>query len=192
MKKLSILFGAFFLTAVAAAQASAEWRGQADGLFWLDMPDGWIWTEEKGGVTVSELDGSDTIAVRFEKIQGAEGSGRDLVTQAWENRRREVAERNGKSVMKVERRIDGVFALQTGFLISTSAGIRQATSVVFFNKGYLFDIYFDAPREIFRLEMEKIVDTWRFEKPEEPKEKDETAAASESPDAQPQGGEDVS
>ena len=192
MKKRDILFGALFLTAVVAAPACAEWRGQADGLFWLDVPDTWIWTEEKGGVTVSELDGSDKIAIRFEKIQGAEGSGRDLVTQARDDRRRKVAERNGKSVTKVERRIDGVFALQTGFLISTSEGMRQATSVVFFNKGCLFDIYFEAPHEIFRLEMEKIIDTWRFEKPEEPKEEDEKAAGSEGPDTRSQGGEDVS
>jgi len=81
-------------------------------------------------------------------------------------------------VMRAERRIDGVFALQTGFLILSSGGMRQATSLVFFHKGYLFDVYLEAPREVFRIEMERIVDTWRFEKPEEPEEEGSSSSTS--------------
>jgi|GEM_PF-2394424 len=174
MKQAVIASAVFFLFSVLAAPSFGEVRGQAQGLFWLDVPQGWIWTEEKGQVTVSEFDGSGRILIRFEKVEGPEDSGHDLVYEARDDRRREVAGRNGKSVMRVERRIDGVFALQTGFLILTGQGVRQATSFVFFHKGYLFDIYFEAPREIFRLEMERIVDTWSFEKPEEPRQEDET------------------
>ncbi len=174
MKRQTVFFAAFFSLVISAAPSFAEVHGEREGLFWLDVPDGWLWTQEKGQVTVSELDGSGKILIRYEKVEGFVGSGRDLVFEARDDRRREVAGRRGKSVMKVERRIDGVFALQTGFLILTRGGMWQATSFVFFHKGYLFDVYFEAPREIFRLEMEKIVDTWRFEKPEEPEEESGT------------------
>ncbi len=174
MKKTVITSGILFLLFLLAAPSFGEIRGQAEGLFWLDLPEAWLWTEEAGQVLVSELNGSGRILIRFEKVEGFEGSGRDLVFEARDDRRREVAGRRGKSVLRVERRVDGVFALQTGFLIFTDRGMRQATSLAFFHKGYLFDIYFEASREIFRIEMEKIVDTWRFEKPEEPEEEDET------------------
>jgi len=174
MKRSLLASGVLCAFLLFPGPSFGEVRGQAQGLFWLDVPQEWLWTQEKGQVVLSELNGSGRIEIRFEKVEGFEGSARDLVSEARDDRRREVADRHGKSVMRIERRVDGVFALQTGFLISTDRGIQQATSIVFFHKGYLFDVYFEAPREVFRIEMERIVDTWSFEKPEEPQEDDET------------------
>jgi len=174
MKPPFLISGIIFLV-LLAAPAEAEVRGHSGELFWLDVPEGWAWAEEEGGVTLSEIDGSGEITIRFEEVEGIKDpiAARELTYGARDDRRYEVAERNGKSVMKRERRLDGVFTLHTSFLIFTPQGMRQATSLVSFNKGHLFDIYFEATHEVFRLEMEKIVDTWSFEKPEEPEEFEE-------------------
>ncbi|MGE5280023.1 MAG: hypothetical protein ACM3L6_04690 [Deltaproteobacteria bacterium] len=164
-----------FAVLAAPSCVRAEMRGESAGLFWIDVPEGWVWTQEPGRVTIAEFNGSDRIVIRFAPVENVAdaAAARQLVFDAREDRRREVVARHGKSVMRVERHMDGVFALQTGFLLFTPEGMRQATSIVFFSKGHLFDVYFEAPREVFRLEMEKIIETWRFTEPPAEKSEDD-------------------
>lgn len=164
----------FVLAVVWANQARAEVRAHARGFFWIDVPEEWQWAEDRDGATIASPNGRPSIRIDFVSTDGVDTpqDERKLLQDTMARRIAEVGSRNGKPVLRVERRLGGAFALQAGFLISTPEGMRQATAIVFFRNGYLFDIYFEAWREFQRLEMEKIIDTMTFEPPraEEPKE----------------------
>ncbi len=150
----------------------AELKHDSKELFWMVLPDGWQWYEDNEGVTIMNPESTRSLRIDFVASDGIT-TGQDemeLVEGAMSSRTQEVASRNGKTVMKVDRKIDGAFALQRGFLISAPEGMRQATAIVFFKKRHLFSIYFEAPREFQRMEMEAIVNTITFEPPAPPKE----------------------
>lgn len=160
------------------ATAFAEVVGSKDGLFWMDVPQGWQWYEDNGGVTVVNPTGNHAIRIDIEARDGIriDEDAKQLVRDAMAAKIQEVALHNGKAVLKTQRKVDGVFSLQSGFIISASDGMRQATAVIFFHGRYLFNIYFEASREFQRLEMEAIVDTIKFEPPKKEEEKIEVQA----------------
>lgn len=175
----------FLFFAAMAGSVRAEVRHQAKELFWIDVPEDWQWLEDRDGVTLTSPNGRPSARIDFVSTDGVTNAreARELLRGAMAQRVDEVATRNGKSILKVERRLGGVFALQTGFIISTPDGMRQSTAIVVFHKGYLYNIYFEAWREFQRLEMEKIVDTMVFEAPKEkePEPAAEAPAIAEAP-----------
>lgn len=183
--RLAVFIFIFF--AAMAGIVGAEVRHQAKELFWIDVPEDWQWLEDRDGVTLTSPNGRPSARIDFVSTDGVTNAreARELLRGAMAQRVDEVATRNGKPILKVERRLGGVFALQTGFIISTPDGMRQSTAIVFFHEGYLFNIYFEAWREFQRLEMEKIVDTMVFEAPKE-KEPEPEPAAEASSIAEPQ------
>lgn len=165
----------FVVFAAHTLKAFAEVKHQAGDLFWMDVPEGWQWDEDKNSVVVVSPTNSRAIYIEFEVVDGihSDGDAIPLVQQAMASKIKEVISRNAKTIMKLERKIDGVFALQSNFLISAPEGMRQSTAVVFFKDRYLYTIYLEAPREYQRMEMEGIVDTIKFEAPKP--ESDEAA-----------------
>ncbi len=159
---LSVVLNSFFFSC-----ACAEWETTPGELFWMDVPEGWEWQADAGHATITSPTGHQVIRIVFLKTEGlkTEEAARPRVDEAREAKRHELAERGGKSILKVERKVDGVYGLQTGFLVPGAEGLNQATSIVFWHAGYLFDVYFEAPREFLRMKMEAIVDTLKFEDP---------------------------
>ena len=155
----------------------AQIQGQKDGLFWIDVPQAWQWNEDDDGVTIMNPVGSRGLRIDFNVVDGIndDTAVKELIDNAVAAKVHELVSRNGKTVLKVDRKIGGVFAVQRGFIISTPDGMRQATSIVFFHNRHIFNIYFEAPREFQRVEMEAIADTIEFEAPK-PEEKGSEAA----------------
>lgn len=160
---LSILFSFFYLL----PSSFAEWKAAPGDLFWIDVPDGWSWQSDAASATITSPTGHQVVHIRYSKTEGldTEEEARARVDEAREARRYELADRGGKTILKVERKVDGVYGLQTGFLVPTREALNQATSIVFWHGGYLFDVYFEAPREFLRMKMESIMDTLRFQEP---------------------------
>lgn len=167
-------FRKFFILGIVAwlligsATAFAEIYAQKHGLFWIDVPKGWQCSENDESVILMSPSGFQMIQIDFAVMEDikSDADAQQLVRQTMASKIRQMASKNGKAVMRVERKVDGTFALQDGFLISTSQGIRQATAIAFFRSRNLFNIYFEASYEFQRLEMEKIVDTIKFEAPQ--------------------------
>jgi hypothetical protein len=173
-----VVCGMAILILSLTVTAFAEVIGSKDGLFWMDVPQDWQWYEDNGGVTIMNPTGNHAIRIDIEARDGIriDEDANQLVRDAMAVKIQEVALRNGKAVLKTQRKVDGVFSLQSGFIISASDGIRQATAVIFFHGRHLFNIYFEASREFQRLEMEAIVDTIKFEPPKKEEEKIEVRA----------------
>jgi hypothetical protein len=187
----------FTITLLFSSVAFAEYKAQAKELFWIDVPEGWTMSEDPSTVLLVNPSQTEQIYIRFQPVEAVIGDPKAFLIDRRDAKRREIADRGGKSVMKVERRVDDAFALQTGFLISSSRGLLQATSVYFLQGGRLFDIYFEAPYEVQRLEMEAVVDTIRFKKPVSPGEdvsderKPRVREVTEPLGIQPQGNEEI-
>jgi hypothetical protein len=165
-KREHIYFLLFAINLLFCGFASAEYKAQAKELFWIDVPKGWTMSEDPSTVLLVNPTQTEQVYIRFKPIEGVAADPKDFLTSVRDEKRREVAGRGGKSVMKVERKVDGAYALQTGFLIPSDRGLLQATSVFFVHDGRLFDVYFEATHEFQRLEMEAVMDTFRFKKPE--------------------------
>ena len=163
----AIIIGIFSLWAWPSRDAWPEVKGSYAGLFWVDVPLGWQWREDAEGVSLVSPGGRRTMRIDAQAQEGidTEEGAKALVEQAMAAKIREIVSMNGKTVAKRERRVDGVFALQTGFLLPASEEIHQATAIFFYAKKYLFCVYLEASREPLRLEMEEIADTIRFEPP---------------------------
>lgn len=161
------LFGILGVMLMLPPMGFAQIQGQKDGLFWIDVPEGWQWNEDSDGAAVMNPVGSRGIRIDFNVIEGIndDAAAMELISNAVAAKEYELASRNGKTILKVDRKIGGVFAVQRGFIISTPDGMRQATAIVFFHNRHLFNIYFEAPREFQRVEMEAITDTIQFEAP---------------------------
>jgi len=160
-----------------APMGFAEVQAQKYGLFWIDVPQGWQWNEDEDGVTIMNPVGSRGIRINLKAIEGIndDAAVMELISDTAAVKVYELVSKNGKTVLEVDRKIGGVFALQRGFIISTPNGMRQATAIVFFHNKHLFNVYIEAPREFQRVEMEAIVDTIKFEAPEPEDKKDEAA-----------------
>ncbi len=161
--------------------ARAEYKSQAKELFWIDVPEGWTWSENGSTVLLMNPTGSEQATINFREMPDVVGDVTEFVTNARDDKRREMAGRGAKSVMKEERKIDGAYAWQVGFLVPVSDGVDQATSIVFLHEKYFFDIYLEARYEFQRLEIEKVIDTLRFKKPE-PEKKEPSTGNEEKPD----------
>jgi hypothetical protein len=170
MKRLFIVFGFLIAVFVFIPQGFAEVHSQKDGLFWLDVPQGWEWQEGSDQVVIKKINDRESIIIKFylyvktvvaedteTMLQGA----RNTVIQ-------EMASQGGKSVMKINRHIAGVPAWHLGFLVPSAEGLLQTTCIVFFNKDYFFNISCDSDREYKRLKMEAIIDTFSFQAPKKP------------------------
>jgi hypothetical protein len=166
---LTIFYSLFSVLLLFPCVIFAEYKAQAKELFWIDVPEGWTFSEDASIVLLVNPSATEQLYIRFNPAAETGGDPKGSLAGARDEKRREVAERGGKSVMKVERKVDGEVALQTGFLIPSARGLLQATSVFFIHNGRLFDVYFEAPHEFQRLEMEAVLDTLRFQKPEPPK-----------------------
>lgn len=175
-----IILGMVACLSMAGAQVFAEVYGQKQGLFWIDVSSGWRCSEDTERVILVSRSGHRKIQIDIVRMDGikSDGDAEQLVRATMALKVRDVVSKNGKTIMSVERKIDGAFALQNSFLISSSEGMKQATAVTFFRSRNLFNIYFEASREFQRMEMEKIVDTIRFKAPVPKKKK-----AAESPEA---------
>lgn len=171
------LFGILGVMLMLSPMGFAEIQRQKDGLFWIDVPKGWQWSEDSDSVIVMNPVGSRGIRIDFNVIEGIndDSAVTELIDKTIAAKVYELASRNGKAILKVDRKIGGVFAVQRGFIISTPDGMMQATAIVFFHNRHLFNIYFEAPREFQRIEMEAIADTIQFEAPK-PKGKEVKAA----------------
>ncbi len=173
----SLMLGVMLGMLAGTPHCFAEVNAQKDGLFWIDVPQGWSWSEGSQSVMIKKATGQEAILIKFqlyEKPLVAEDE--DTMLQGARNSViQEMASRGGKSVMKVQRKISGIPALHLGFLVPSPEGILQYTTIVFFNKGYYFNITCHSDREYKRLEMEKIIDTFSFQEPEKPKATQEEA-----------------
>ena len=188
--KRSFLFGILGVMLVLLPMGFAEIQGQKDGLFWMDVPQGWQWNEDSDGVTVMNPVGSRGIRIDVNAIEGIndDSAVTELIEKTVAAKEYELASRNGKTILKVDRKIGGAFAVQRGFIISTPDGMRQATVIMFFHNRHFFNIYFEAPLEFQRVEMEAIADTIKFEAPK-PEEKEVEAVDQVKAESQePHGG----
>ncbi|HAJ57254.1 MAG TPA: hypothetical protein DCL35_05735 [Candidatus Omnitrophica bacterium] len=160
---------AFLVALLLAPAAFADNYAQKDGLFWIDVPQEWVWSEDTGGVSIVSPTGSQAVRINIEAVDniGTDEDALQLVRDTMSAKIADLAWQNGRAVLKTQRKVNGIFALQSGFIISSPSGIRQATAIVFLKDGRLFNIYFEASREFQRMEMEAIVDTLKFEAPEE-------------------------
>jgi hypothetical protein len=178
---VAVFLCAVVMGTVFAPDVFAQVRSQAAGLFWIDVPQQWQWFEDADSVTLMSPSGYQAVRIDFKVVDGIHDASQaqELVRRTMASQIQEKAFLNGKPVLKVERKIGGVFALQTGFIVSTPHGMKQATAIVFFRDRRLFQVTFEAPREFLRLEMEKIVDTITFEAP--PQEDKEASGALDVP-----------
>ena len=143
----------------------AEMHSQKNGLFKVDIPDGWSWAELSGKVRIGNPKGNAGISIQFKPVlvESDEKRKERLKTGNQMMIKSMVEPNKGTVLSERERRINGVYARQLDFLTTLEGKTGQMTYISFFNKDYAFTITFASPNDEEILKMEEIVETFQFQ-----------------------------
>lgn len=150
-----------FLTGICLAETYT----QTNGLFKIDVPEGWHWLEEPGDIWVKNPEENNGISIQFAPM-AVVSKNVALETSIQGIKLMVKTLPNGTVLAKTDTSIDGIYAKQLDYLFSFKGEeeLQHGTYICFFTKGYAFTISFGAKQDSEeRLEMEKIVETFQFQ-----------------------------
>ena len=153
-----------FLLMVPVKSVFALEHTQKDGLFSMDIPDGWHWVEFPEQVIVTYPDGK-TMAIDIEFMPSKKISQTDIKQALKASDDKMITEgiKTHKGVLEDNKEIkfDGAYATQLDFQSSIQNPI-YVTYISFFNKGYVYTITYGDRDDKVRLLMEDAVATFKF------------------------------
>lgn len=166
MKRIVLKFSFGVLCFMFSSQiCSAELHIAKKGLFKIDVPQGWEWTDQADSVIISNAEQDSAIIVKMQVQSAGIGSEErieEVLNKGIENIIEKVKFQKGIVVSQKSKSLDGSKAQQVNFLLTTDGSKAYATFIAVFAKGYLFTIYMEGPDEAARLNMEKITNKIKF------------------------------
>jgi hypothetical protein len=139
-------------------------HNQKDGLFSMDVPEGWHWFEYPQEIIITYSDGK-TLAIDMQLVPSIKLSQADIKKTLKEGNDRMIKEgieaHNGILIDDKEISIDGIYATQLDFRISPQSPVT-VTYISFFNKGYAFTVTYGSGDDKIRSVMDDAVATIKF------------------------------
>jgi hypothetical protein len=153
-----LLWGVWFKPVFALEHA------QRNGLFSLDVPEGWHWAEASQEVALTYPDGK-TVAVDIQFVPSRELTKAEIkntIKQADDRMIKDgVLAHNGTLIDNKEIRLNGVYATQLDFNTSPPNAIH-VTYISFFSKGYAFTVTYGSEDEKMHSVMDDVIATIKF------------------------------
>lgn len=156
---LNLLFGGAWSNQVFALE-----HVQTNGLFSMNVPEGWHWAEASEEVGITYPDGK-TIAI---DIQWAPSSNltpaeiKNTIKQADDKMIKDgIQAHNGTLISNKEFKINGVYATQLDFKTSPPNAIH-VTYISFYNKGNAFTVTYGSEDEKMHSVMDDVVATLKL------------------------------
>lgn len=156
----TILVTAMFFLVCVPTSIFAETHIQKDGLFSMDVPSGWRWDENEKRVELKNPDFSEEIYFGFRKLDGF---------MLFLSRSVPVIMKigiklaGGNVVSEKKVTVDNINGTRIDMIMTTKGRSSPGAMTFFWTKDYLFMIGFESYFEKERLEIEKIIKTFRFE-----------------------------
>ncbi|MFH1691179.1 MAG: hypothetical protein ABIC68_01205 [Candidatus Omnitrophota bacterium] len=144
---------------------SAELYVSKKGLFKIDVPQDWEWTDQLDSVIISNVEQDSAIIIKMQSQSSAIASQEqieEVLGKGIENIIEKVKLQKGIVVSEKSKSLDGSKAKQVNFLLTSDGGKAHASFVAVFASGYLFTIYMEGPDEGARAKMEKIINRIKF------------------------------
>ena len=160
--KIIGLLTAFFL--IFANHVFARVHSQENGLFKMDIPEGWHWVEYPEEIVVTYPDGK-TAAIDIQLMPSIkltpQGVKKALSASIDRMINEGINAHAGTLIGNKEIKIDGVDARELNFKINPQNPL-QVRYLAFFNKGYAFTITYGANDEKTRLLMDDSIATLKL------------------------------
>jgi len=163
--RISIIFiiASFFLF-VGIKPVLALEHFAKNGLFSMDVPEGWQWVEYPEEVVVTYPDGK-TVAVDIQLVSSINLSKADIKKTLKEANDKMIKEgieaHHATLIDNKEIKVDGAYATQIDFKTAEPNSI-DVTYISFFNKGYTFTITYGSADDKMRLVLDDVVATFKF------------------------------
>ena len=165
--KISIILiiNLLFLTGGLKAAFALEYT-QKDGLFSMDVPEGWHWVESPQEIIIAYPDGK-TVAIDIQFFPSRKLSQADIKKTLKESNDKMIKEgvmaHHGALINDKEIQLDGVYATQLDFTTaSQSNNPIHVTYISFFNKEYGFTITYGSEDEKMHSVMDDVAATLKF------------------------------
>ena len=163
--KIPIMFiFAFLFLSVGPQPVFALEHLAKNGLFSLDVPQGWKWAEYPEEIVITYTDGK-TVAVDIQLVPSANLSKSDIkktIKEANDKMIKDGIEAHQATLIdNKEIKVDGVYATQIDFKTAPPNAIN-VTYISLFNKGYAFTITYGSGDDKMRLVLDDVVATFKF------------------------------
>ncbi len=166
MKILTIGIVTLLFLGSGLAPVLAKVYVQKNGLFSMDVPQGWHWFEYPEEIVVALPDGK-TVGIDIQFLASRKLSSQETQKTLKENIEKMINEgikaHGGTLIADKEIRLNGVYARELDFNPNPHNPI-PVTYMAFFNKGYAFTITYGSAEQEDNLIMQKAVGTFKFNK----------------------------
>jgi hypothetical protein len=156
---INLLFSGAFLKTVFALE-----HVQKNGLFSMDVPEGWHWAEASEEVGITYPDGK-TIAIDIQWAPSRDLSQADIkrtIKQANDKMIKDgIQAHQGALISDKEFKLNGLYATQLDFNTSPPTPIH-VTYISFINKGYAFTVTYGSEDEKMHSVMDDVFATLKF------------------------------
>lgn len=139
---------------------------QKDGLFSINVPEGWHWFEYPQEIVLTYPDGKTMgIDIQFNpsSVLGLNEIKKNLKENDEKMIKQGIEAHGGALIRNIETSLDGVYARQLDFN-PTPKNPLHVTYIALFNKGYAFTITYGSGKQEDSLMMQKAVETFKFNK----------------------------
>ncbi len=137
---------------------------QKDGLFSMDVPEGWHWVEYPQEIIITYPDGK-TMAIDIQLVPSRKLSEVNIKKTLKETDDKMIKEgieaHQGILIDDKEIKLDGVYATRLDFKTSSPNPV-YVTYIAFFNKGYAFTITYGSADDKMRSVMDDALATIKF------------------------------
>ena len=164
IKVLIIFIFLFLFLGVGRKPAFALEHTQKDGLFSMDIPAQWHWSEYPQEIVITYPDGT-TMAIEIQMVPSPNLSPMDIKKALKDGNdkmiRQGIDAHRGELISNKEIKLGGVYATQLDFKTVPPNPIF-VRYISFFNKGYVFTITYGSEDEKMREVMDDAVSTFKF------------------------------
>ncbi len=137
---------------------------QKNGLFSMDVPEGWHWVEYPQEIIITYPDGN-TMAIDIQLMPSRKHSQTEIkkaIKEADDKMIKQGIEaHSGVLLDDKEIKLDGIYAIQLDFK-TAPPNTLHVTYVSFFNKGYVFTITYGSGDDKIHSVMDDVVGTFKF------------------------------
>jgi len=155
-----LIINAFFLMGALKPALAIE-HTQKNGLFSMDIPEGWHWFEYPEEIIITYSD-AKTVAMDIQLVPSKNLSQAEIKKNIKDGNDKMIKEgieaHRGTLIDNKELKLDGVYATQLNFKTSLPDSV-YVTYISLFNKGYAITITYGSQDEKMRLVMDDALAT---------------------------------